>query len=43
MKSGTIFVLEDYKEFFEMLAQKTGYYHKKGGYYDALASRLMRS
>lgn len=35
MQSGTIFVLEDYKEFFEMVAQKTGYYHKKGGYYDA--------
>jgi len=43
MKSGTIFVLEDYKEFFEMVAQKTGYYHKKGGYYDALASRYKYS
>jgi hypothetical protein len=43
MKSDTIFVLEDYKEFFEMVAQKTGYYHKEGGYYGALASRYKYS
>jgi len=43
MKSDTIFVLEDYKEFFEMVAQKTGYYHREGGYYDALASRYKYS
>jgi hypothetical protein len=43
MKSGDISVLEDYKEFFEMVAQKTGYYHKKEGYYDALASRYKYS
>jgi TnpA family transposase len=43
MKSGDISVLEDYKEFFEMVAQKTGYYHKKEGYYEALASRYKYS
>jgi hypothetical protein len=43
MKSGEIPVLEDYKEFFEIVAQKTGYYHKKEGYYDALASRYKYS
>lgn len=43
MKSGEISVLEDYKEFFEIVAQKTGYYHKKEGYYDALASRYKYS
>lgn len=29
MKSGKISVLENYQEFFEMMAQKTGYYHNK--------------
>ena len=43
MKSGDMTVLDDYKEFFEMVAQKTGYYHKKEGYYAALASRYKYS
>jgi TnpA family transposase len=43
MKSGNISVLEDYQEFFEMVAQKTGYYHNKEGYFAALASRCTYS
>jgi len=43
MKSGNISVLEDYQEFFEMVAQKTGYYHKKEGYFAAPASRCTYS
>jgi TnpA family transposase len=43
MKTDKISVLEDYKEFFEMIAQKTGYYHNKDGYYEALASRCKYS
>jgi TnpA family transposase len=43
MKSGKISVLENYQEFFEMMAQKTGYYHNKEGYFAALASRCTYS
>lgn len=43
MKADNISVLEEYQEFFEMVAQKTGYYHKKEGYFAALASRCSYS
>ncbi len=43
MKLGNISVLENYQEFFEMVAQKTGYYHNKEGYFAALASRCTYS
>jgi|SRR5659263_152760 len=43
MKTDNMSVLEDYKEFFEMVAKKTGYYHEKEGYFDALASRYIYS
>jgi TnpA family transposase len=43
MKSGNISVLENYQEFFEMVAEKTGYYHNKEGYFSALASRCTYS
>ena len=43
MKTDNISVLEDYKEFFEMVAKKTGYYHEKEGYFEALASRYIYS
>jgi TnpA family transposase len=43
METDNLSVLEDYKEFFELVAKKTGYYHKKDGYYEALASRCKYS
>jgi TnpA family transposase len=43
MKTDDIVVLEDYKEFFELVAKTTGYYNKKEGYFDALASRYTYS
>jgi TnpA family transposase len=43
MKTDDISVLEDYKEFFELVAKTTGYYNKKEGYFDALASRYTYS
>lgn len=43
MKTDDISVLEDYKEFFELVAKTTGYYNKKEGYFEALASRYTYS
>jgi TnpA family transposase len=43
MKTDDISVLEDYKEFLELVAKTTGYYNKKEGYFDALASRYTYS
>lgn len=43
MKTDDISVLEDYKEFFELVAKTTGYYNNKEGYFDALASRYTYS
>jgi TnpA family transposase len=43
MKLGNLLVLENYQEFFEMMAEKTGYYHNKEGYFAALASRCTYS